>query len=39
MFIKIKSPVTTGVYPNDFITFPTSSATSSDSRVDPQAKY
>ncbi|HEU4447813.1 MAG TPA: hypothetical protein VFR94_24280 [Nitrososphaeraceae archaeon] len=36
---EIRSTVTTGIYPNDFITFPTSASTSSDSGVDPQAKY
>lgn len=36
---EIRRTVTTGIYPNDFITFPTSAATTSDSGVDPQAKY
>ena len=36
---EISTTGTTAIYPNDFITFPTSTAASSDSEVDPQAKY
>ncbi|HEU4446002.1 MAG TPA: hypothetical protein VFR94_15130 [Nitrososphaeraceae archaeon] len=37
---EIRSTVATGIYPNDFITFPSSSPIESlDSVTDPQAKY
>jgi hypothetical protein len=36
---EIRRTVTTGIYPNDFITFPSSSqTTNSNSGLDPQAK-
>lgn len=37
---EIRSTVNTGIYPNDFIAFPSSSPSESlDSVTDPQAKY
>ena len=37
---EIRSTATTAIYPNDFITFPSSSTEiSTDSGADPQAKY